>query len=105
MLASRLVFTDQAYASSSRSQTSRSGPRQFTSNTNKGLYSVAPNEQIIEAHRSGNNISQTSSQERILESRVSQRTPSEIELEDIHGKRGISKTVNFGVYESYDLPK
>ncbi|KAJ4074797.1 hypothetical protein BFJ70_g17304 [Fusarium oxysporum] len=71
MLASRLVFTDQAYTSSSRSQTSRSGPKQFTSTTNKRLYSVAPNDQIIEIHGGAINIVQISPQERTLESGVS----------------------------------
>ncbi|EWY87615.1 hypothetical protein FOYG_11795 [Fusarium oxysporum NRRL 32931] len=86
MLASRLVFTDQAYTSSSRSQTPRICPKQLTSNTNKGLYSVPPNDQIVEIHRSENIIGRTSSQERILESGVSQRTASEIELGGINGR-------------------
>ncbi|PNP57732.1 hypothetical protein FNYG_15200 [Fusarium nygamai] len=71
MLASRLVFTDQAYTSSSRSQTSRSRPKHYASTTNKRLYSVAPNDQIIEMHGGGSNIGQISSQERILKSGIS----------------------------------
>jgi hypothetical protein len=67
MLASRLVFTDQAYIISSRNQTPRSGPKQFTSTNNQGLYSVATNDHIIEIHGGENNIVQTSSQEHILE--------------------------------------
>ncbi|KAL5598284.1 hypothetical protein FOBRF1_012077 [Fusarium oxysporum] len=86
MLASRLVFTDQAYTSSSRSRTPRICLKQLTSNTNEGLYSVPPNDQIVEIHRSENIIGRTSSQERILESGVSQRTASEIVHEDINGR-------------------
>ncbi|KAK7418929.1 hypothetical protein QQX98_003632 [Neonectria punicea] len=104
MLASRLVFTDQAYSSSSRSHPGN--PRQFTSNNNRGLhYSAAQNEQIIEVQGGGGTVRRTSSQERIIETGQSQRTPSEIELDDMDGKRGINKTVNFEVYESYSPPK
>ncbi|KAJ0126347.1 Protein MSN1 [Fusarium oxysporum f. sp. albedinis] len=71
MLASRLVFTDQAYIISSRNQTPRSGPKQFTSTNNQGLYSVATNDHIIEIHGGENNIVQTSSQDHILESGAS----------------------------------
>ncbi|KAH6984746.1 hypothetical protein BKA56DRAFT_631092 [Ilyonectria sp. MPI-CAGE-AT-0026] len=99
MLASRLVFTDQAYASSSHG--GRSNPRQFTSNNNRGLhYSVAQNEQIIEV-QGGSKIQRTSSQERIIQAGTSQRTPSEIELDEMDKRTGINKTVNFEVYESY----
>lgn len=99
MLASRLVFTDQAYASSSHG--GRSNPRQFTSNNNRGLhYSVAQNEQVIEV-QGGSKIQRTSSQERIIQAGTSQRTPSEIELDEMDKRTGINKTVNFEVYESY----
>ncbi|KAH7143792.1 hypothetical protein EDB81DRAFT_507182 [Dactylonectria macrodidyma] len=101
MLASRLVFTDQAYASSSHG--GRSNPRQFTNN-NRGLhYSVAQNEQTIEVQGGGSAIRRTSSQERIIG--VSQRTPSEIELDEMDKRAGINKTVNFEVYETYSPPK
>ncbi|KAF7555779.1 hypothetical protein G7Z17_g1915 [Cylindrodendrum hubeiense] len=103
MLASRLVFTDQAYASSSRSHRN---PRQFTSNNNGGLhYSVAQNEQVIEVQGGGSKIQRTSSQERIIEAGTSQRTPSEIELDEIDKRTGINKTVNFEVYETYTPAK
>lgn len=109
MLASRLVFSDQAYSSNSQPQ-GRSGPRQFTSNINKGLAYAAPqNETVIEVQGGGDGRGRrTSSQERIIEAGLSQRSPSEIEMDEIDNRRGgsgINKTVNFEVYESYTPTK
>ncbi|KAH6890646.1 hypothetical protein B0T10DRAFT_486386 [Thelonectria olida] len=110
MLASRLVFTDQAYSSSrSNNPQGRSGPRQFTSNVNKGLAYAAPqNETTIEVQGGESRGRRTSSQERIIEAGLSQRTPSEIEMDEMDMRRGgsgINKTVNFEVYESFTPTK
>lgn len=114
ILASKLVFTNQVYDSSSRSR-GKSYPRQFvTSRKGEGTYTASRGEHVIEvqggggghggggAGGGGRSGHRTSSQERIIEAGSSSRTtPSDIDLEVMDPKRvGISKTVEFEVYES-----
>lgn len=110
ILASKVVFTNHVYyEGSSRSrQPSKGNPTQFTS-TRKGdiMLTATQAEHYVEVQggpgpTASSKPHRTDSQERIIDN-GSSRTPTsvDIDLDTIDPKRnGISKTVEFEVYEN-----
>lgn len=116
ILASKLVFNHQSHDSSSRSRpgATKSYPRQFTSSRKGDVgYTNGQGEHVVQVHGGpgggggaggGSGHHRTSSQERIIErsgGSSARTTPSDIDLEMMDpNKVGISKTVEFEVYET-----
>ncbi|KAH6670369.1 hypothetical protein F5X68DRAFT_50208 [Plectosphaerella plurivora] len=108
ILASKVVFTNHIYyEGSSRSrQPSKATPGHHTASRNGNIMLTQTHgENFVNIHggpgANGTKRTRTDSQERIIDNGTSRSPTSEIDLEVMDPKRpGISKTVEFEVYES-----
>ncbi|KAJ4256264.1 hypothetical protein NW762_009344 [Fusarium torreyae] len=105
ILASKVVFHNQVYGSSTHSRHHPGGypRRQFASAGGDIVLTTQQGENIVEVRGGGPTGDRASSQERII-SRRDHRTPSsDIDLDEMDSKQiGISKTVAFEVHTSGD---
>ncbi|KAF4978620.1 hypothetical protein FZEAL_5023 [Fusarium zealandicum] len=105
ILASKVVFHNQVYGSSSHSRPVAGGypRRQFMSGRDDLVLTTNQGENIVEVRGGGVGGDRGSSQERIISRREHRKGSSDIDMEDMDPKQiGISKTVEFEVHNSGD---
>ncbi|RSL66585.1 hypothetical protein CEP54_003693 [Fusarium duplospermum] len=101
ILASKVVFHNQVYGSSSHSRHIPGYPRRQFTGGNDLILTTNQGEHIVEVQGGDTNHDRTSSQERIISRRENREPSSEIDLEEMDPKQiGISKTVAFEVHNS-----
>ncbi|KAF5004978.1 hypothetical protein FDECE_8557 [Fusarium decemcellulare] len=103
ILASKVVFHNQVYGSSSHSRHPGGYPRRQFIGGNDLILTTNQGENIVEVHGGDPNNDRTSSQERIISRKEHRKPSSDIDMEEMNPKQiGISKTVEFAVHNSGD---
>ena len=100
LLASKVVFTNQSYDISSRSQRGRSTHLRQFGTGQRDEEAFPTNQHTVEVHGGavGSGYGRTSSQERIIRAKSIGTAASDADMEVVDARRvGISKTVEFEV--------
>ncbi|KAF4454791.1 hypothetical protein FALBO_15782 [Fusarium albosuccineum] len=103
ILASKVVFHNQVYGSSSHIRHPGGYPRRQFIGGNDLILTTNQGENIVEVQGGDPNNDRTSSQERIISRKEHRKPSSYIDMEEMNPKQiGISKTVEFAVHNSGD---